>query len=327
MRHPLEIFSDRRVRLATVVTAKVDAAIISSPLTMHWLGLKPRGRLVVAKDGNTEIVDVAEFLGWLNARPNRRVAVDDRLTVASALALGLPMDRLVDGRTMFSRVNERKDELELALLRRAGAITTQALDSLWEQVEPGMSRVAAKGRLEQTIIGSGADGFAFDPSIAIAEMTQQPWSGVGPELMSSGDLLCVDVGAAFKGYLADVSRSMVVAGVGSANRAVERDLQALGELHSELSELIRPGMAMADFCRTAGRAASRLRIDLSDQSALGHGVGITLHEHPFIDEASDDIFEESTVICLEPAARVDGGTARIERMYEVTATAARLIAS
>lgn len=218
-----------------------------------------------------------------------------------------------------------KDAAELAFLARACALTVAG----WRSVvaEPaargdlaGMTERRIAVMLERAFVDLGADGVAFDSIVASGPNGAVPHHRPTDRVLRPGELVTVDCGALVGGYHADFTRTVVV----SPTRAMPPDdLLAIHDL------VVR--------AQAAGVAAVRVGVPVDQVDAearaivvaaghgqhfphgVGHGVGLEIHEDPFLGRAGDVAFEPGMVVTVEPGVYVPGlGGVRVEDTIVVT---------
>ncbi len=212
------------------------------------------------------------------------------------------------------RLRAVKDESELALLRRAQALTDAAFERFLVEVEPGRTERELAWRLEVILRELGADDVSFEIIVAVGDHAALPHyhPNPGERAVREGDMVLVDFGAQVGGYHADMTRTFVV---GEPDEMFARVYRAcLGALEA-VEEAVHAGMS----CREADRVA---RASLEAQGfgehfghSLGHGVGLEVHERPYLSfrASDDDTIPANSVVTLEPGVYIPGwGGVRIE---------------
>jgi Xaa-Pro aminopeptidase len=204
-----------------------------------------------------------------------------------------------------------KDEQEVEALREACTISTIALEQLLagrlvDCTERQLTRV-----LEAAMLDLGAEAVAFPTILAGGPHSAIPHHQPTGRPVQRGELLKVDFGARVRGYHADCTRTFVV-GAAAADWQQEihegvREAQAVGVDRS------RPGVATADV--DAAVVQSLRTAGLADRfvHGLGHGVGLQIHEDPYLGSTSTGMLSDCTVITIEPGVYLPGrGGVRIE---------------
>jgi Xaa-Pro aminopeptidase len=153
------------------------------------------------------------------------------------------------------------------------------------------------------------------------------WWNCGRRELESGDPISLDFGAMFNGYCSDLSRPFVI---GKASDKQQDVLKVLLEAHEAAAEAAKPGVNVSEVDNAANRIMEKAW-NIQDLWGLGHGVGLEVHEWPFIgyqhikdDEAyRDTLLEENMVISMEPTMFFpDTGDLQIEDQFVVTKSGA-----
>ena len=177
-----------------------------------------------------------------------------------------------------------KDDLGLASLRRAIAITTEAVKAGMQTVRPGMYERQLEAVIEYTFRDRGADRLGFPSIVGSGPNSVILHYDVNRRQMEAGDLVLVDVGAEYGQYTADVSRTFPVSG-----RFTERQ-KAIYDLVLATQETViaaaRPGMTVGDLGRLARQHMSEHGGDLCGPQSctryfvhgLSHWLGMRVHD-------------------------------------------------
>jgi Xaa-Pro aminopeptidase len=231
------------------------------------------------------------------------------------------------GHPIVDTLRRRKSPTEVALLRRAINITVASLRQATGLVKPGMWEYELEALIEGGFRRAGADGPSFGSIIGSGPNSTQYHYEKNDRRMQTGDVVVMDVGAAYRGYAADVTRTIPVSGrFTPAQRAIYqlvRDAQAASERVAkpgaswqawrdssravEARGLARLGLiesADATFdppwavrCKTDPVACTQAFLYMAH--GLGHGIGLEVHDppHPWI---STGTFQVGDVFTIEP---------------------------
>lgn len=219
---------------------------------------------------------------------------------------------------LVEQLRVRKDDEEVANLRRAQEITDRAFERFLQLVQPGRTERELAWELEVTLHELGGDK-AFDIIVAVGENAVLPHykPSPGERVVREGDMVLVDFGARVAGYHADMTRTLYVGEPDEKYRTVyETCREAL-----ELAEReIHAGMnvhaahdVVHDFLEERGYGENF-------GHGLGHGVGLAIHEEPKMGPHApkDGIVPAGSAVTLEPGIYVPGwGGVRIEDLVIV----------
>ncbi len=256
------------------------------------------------------------MLADLAERLSGRLAFEaDAITYAGYQTLAARGLELVPRRGVVEAQRAVKDEGELATIRRAAEITSEAYERLAGERFTGRTERELAWRLEELFHELGADGPAFPSIVAAGPNGAMPHAHSGDSAIESGTTVVVDAGCSVEGYCADCTRTF-------ATGALPQELAKAYEVCLEGQQAglaaVRSGVSGRD-----ADAAARGRIEeagLGDAfgHGLGHGVGLLVHEAPRLSQESEDVLGAGNVVTVEPGVYLSGlGGVRIEDMAVV----------
>ena len=208
-----------------------------------------------------------------------------------------------------------KDEGEIGCIRRAADIACRAFKALLEVIRPGMTEREVAIALNYEMLRLGSEGEAF-ATIACAGLNGSlPHAVPGEHRLQNGELLTLDFGATFGGYRSDMTRTV---GIGKVDGALKDIYQTVLEAHEMALDAIRPGAVCEDVDKVA-RDFIEARCPGSFGHALGHGVGLDIHEQPRLGRGDETVLRPGHVVTIEPGIYISGlGGCRIEDMAILT---------
>lgn len=226
------------------------------------------------------------------------------LPLLQLTATGQPRDdpagvRYIDAQV--SQLRRRKDNLEIATIARATRAIAHAVRSVGDHLAD-LSEIEIECSIYRNIRQTGMDGWAFDPSVASGARGSVPWCHPSNRIPSPGEPITIDVGASLGGYVSDFCRTIIAGGVSTstfekARRAVRSAKRAGIQLCFPGTPLRDIAMAMAAEIENHGFAVP--------SHALGHGIGLDLHEPPTVSVSSKEILFNRTILNIEPAVYIE----------------------
>ncbi len=197
----------------------------------------------------------------------------------------------------------RKDPAEIDRLRQAAAGVDRVLARVREEIRFGgkTEREVARAFVELTV-AEGHD-LAWDPIIASGPNGASPHHEPGDRVIQPGDVVVCDFGGRVGGYFSDVTRTFVV-GIPTGRQS---EVHALVHAASEAARArVAPGVP----CQEIDRAARQVIIDGGHGKEFihrtGHGIGLEVHEHPYIVEGNETVLEEGMAFSIEPGIYIAG---------------------
>lgn len=333
--------ADRLVNLRAALSERgLDGAVLTRRANVRYLAgfTGSNGALVVPTDGDPWLVTDGRYVDQAAAespgfcvQSTRQLmpAIAGLLTGArwgvethdlsvdthAALA-GEARAELVPLGHVVEELRVVKDAAEIDALRRACAISVQALGSLVESPLTGLTERKVAQLLESLMTEMGAEAIGFPTIVAAGENSAIPHHAPTDRVLSRGELLKIDFGARVEGYHADCTRTFVLGAPDAFQREIHaavRTAQAAGVAAlSAGARLSEPWHAAAASLAEAGWLEHFT-------TGLGHGVGLEIHEDPYPSERANGRLQGRTVLTIEPGIYVPGrGGVRIEDTVLVT---------
>jgi len=202
-----------------------------------------------------------------------------------------------------------KDEGEIEKLKEACSISDKALENLLPYIKTGVTELELSARLEYELKMAGSEGISFDTIVLFGKRTSLLHGQPGNTPLVKGDLILFDFGGIIGGYHADMSRCMVH---GQAS-AEQKDLyENVLNAQQSAAKAIRAGVR-GNYPDEVVRRTLKDKYLPYYYPGLGHGVGLEIHEKPFMKNTSDFIFRENMTVTVEPGCYIPGwGGIRVE---------------
>jgi len=223
---------------------------------------------------------------------------------------------VTDAHAEISSIRLCKDKAEIAAMRRAIEISERAWLSTMDQARRGMSETEIRQILTTAMLAEGAEGFAFDPIVLSGAAAADPHGSASPDrALERGGALLIDFGAAWGGYIADITRTVFVESVSDEHRAIYETVLAANALGREIAA---PGVSLDRLDRDV-TAILQKRFPALVVHKTGHGLGLDVHEAPQVMVGNDQLLESGMVITIEPGLYRNGEVGvRIEDDVVVT---------
>ncbi|MCW4017295.1 MAG: Xaa-Pro peptidase family protein [Candidatus Bathyarchaeota archaeon] len=203
-----------------------------------------------------------------------------------------------------------KDPQELELMRKAAQITSVGVEAAAESIKSGVKECEVAGEIEYAMRRRGAGSTAFETIVASGVYSAFPHGGCSGREIREGDLVVVDIGATFNYYCSDMSRTFVV---GKPSEKQQRIQAVVKAAQQKAFEVIKAGVPVAQVDAVARQVIASAGYGEFFVHRLGHGVGLEVHEPPYLNSASKDVLAAGNVVTVEPGIYIPGfGGVRIE---------------
>ncbi len=243
----------------------------------------------------------------------RSVLVDGTRTTHAEMQKLAAMERgikIVSKDDLLANLRTVKSDEEVALIRKAGAIARRAFTALKPFIKPGASERWLAAKLEFLMKEHGADGAAFDTIVASGKNGALPHARPGSKKLKSDELVTIDFGAKYRGYMSDVTRTIAVGKISTKLAEVYeavKNAQALG------CKGARAGMTGAELDAICRGYLAKRGYEKYFIHGTGHGLGMEVHEPPYVNSMNNKKLPAGAVITCEPGIYIRGlGGARIE---------------
>ena len=194
-----------------------------------------------------------------------------------------------------------KDETELSYIEKACEITDKCFKHLLSYIKIGMTEKQVAFEIEKFFAQNGADGVAFETIVASGVNSSKPHAIPSDKIIRAGDPITIDFGAKYKGYCADMTRTIFAGEVSDElqnlyNYVLKNQLRATKDIKEGVS------------CKMIARSVENdfYLYNYTLIHALGHGVGIEIHELPYLSHNSQNILKENMVVTNEPGIYLPG---------------------
>ena len=248
----------------------------------------------------------------IGLEPRSMRLLEFRYVKAAAPEAGFP-----DASEALGELRLRKDSHEIEAMRKAVQIAQEALTALLPQVKVGMTERDLAGELVVQLLRHGSDSeMPLTPIVSAGPNSANPHASPTERKIQRGDFMLFDWGATFGGYISDLTRTYAIG-------EIEPELK---KIHSVVQEANAAGCAAArpgSPC-SAVDAAARAVIEKAGYGRFfthrtGHGIGMEVHEDPYMRSDNAQILEPGMAFTVEPGIYLpDRNGVRIEDNVVIT---------
>jgi len=233
---------------------------------------------------------------------------------------------LVDGTALIKELRSIKEQAEIERLQKAVDIAQSALQSTLPLVKSGMSEKELAGELVVQLYRSGSDSvLPFSPIVSSGPNGANPHATPSSRKLTEGDLLVIDWGASYAGYVSDLTRTFAIG-------EIDTESAKIHELVQQASAAGRAAGCVGATCSDVDRAARRVIEEAGYGEYFphrtGHGIGMQCHEEPYIRGDNELPLQAGMTFTVEPGIYLPGKNGvRIEDDVLVTEDAPRALSS
>lgn len=323
---------------ATLVESSAEGALVLKPADIFYLaGVKTEGVFVITQkwarlyvpgvsfeeckrrlNGNIECRVFDNEVPWDEISTylkGIKTAVNPEcISYKTYVEIKDKFDELIFVEDMVSRHRIVKDPREQELIRKACGITSEIFAAIDAEKWRGKTERDLSAYLEQQAWKNGGSGSAFTPVVAAGV------NSVYPHHQPSGDYILggwfkVDFGVVYDSYCSDLTRTFILDKFIN-NLDSEKLLLDLNGAQAEAEELLMPGIECSKVYEAARKHLEGCGLAQYFVHGLGHGVGIEIHERPYLKSGESQKLQEGMVVTVEPGFYMPGiGGMRVEDTY------------
>ncbi len=216
-----------------------------------------------------------------------------------------------------------KNEKELATIREAISITCAGILAVQASITNNITESYLAGVFEHAVRSKGVEKMAFDPIVAFKPNNAYPHTLPGNKIIGKRDLVLVDVGVKYKGRCSDITRMIIR---GRPSREERRSLEAVVEALEVAIDTVTPGIRAKDVYEVACKVLEKRGLRERFIHGLGHGIGVVVHEPPYLRADNTITLEPNMILTIEPGVYFNGYYGvRVEDVVVITKRKARVL--
>jgi Xaa-Pro dipeptidase len=257
----------------------------------------------------------------------KRVGVEPRqlrLLEFRHVRAGAPEADYPDASDVLSALRLRKDQAEIEAMRRAVKIAQEALEAAIPLIKIGMTEKELSSELVVQLLKQGSEPeLPFAPIVSGGPNAANPHASPTERKLQAGDLLVVDWGATYDGYISDLTRTFAVGEVDEEYQKIHRIVQ---ESNAAGRAAAKPGVPCANVDKAARDVIEQAGYGAYFTHRTGHGIGMEGHEEPYMRGDNMQLLEPGMAFTVEPGIYLPGRNGvRIEDNVVITETGADVL--
>ncbi|MGX7194789.1 M24 family metallopeptidase [Enterococcus moraviensis] len=234
----------------------------------------------------------------------------------------IPCD-LIPVAGLIEELREVKDEEEIAIIEKACSIADLGFKHILTVIKPGMSEIEIANQLDFYMRSLGASGVSFETIVASGVRSAMPHGVASEKIIEKGDLITLDFGCYYQGYVSDMTRTFAI---GEPDSKLKDIYQIVLEAQLKVLDEAKPGLTGIQLDAIARDHIASYGYGDAFGHSTGHGIGLEIHEGPNVSFRADQQFVPGNVITDEPGIYLPGlGGVRIEDDLVITKEGNRVL--
>lgn len=232
---------------------------------------------------------------------------------------------VVAGDGIFSDLRACKDAHELAAMKTAIQRTEAVLHDFLPEIQPGRTEKELASRLHSALMQASGEDVSFSPILGSGHNSALPHAAPSDRPLQKGDLIVIDCGIFYRGYVSDITRTVAL---GEVEPQLRRIYDVVLEANRAGREACRPGVSAESVDRAARAVTRQAGYGEYFIHRTGHGIGLEVHEPPYIAEGNAALLKPGMTFTVEPGVYLPGsGGVRIEDDVAITAEGVEVLTS
>jgi Xaa-Pro dipeptidase len=231
----------------------------------------------------------------------KRIGVEPRqlrLLEFSHVKAGAPESEYPDASDVLSALRLKKDKAEVDAMRRAVKIAQDSLEATIPLIKIGMTERELSSELVMQLLKHGSDSeMPFSPIVSAGPNGANPHASPTERKLQAGDLLVVDWGAAYDGYISDLTRTFAVGEVDDEYKKIHKIVQ---EANAAGRAAGKPGVPCANVDKATRDIIEKSGYGKYFTHRTGHGIGMEGHEDPYMRGDNMQLLEVGMAYTVEP---------------------------
>lgn len=234
------------------------------------------------------------------------------------LMRALPQLQIRSSDEVLVELRAVKDATELELMRRAAELTDRIFAALRKKLQLGMTHLEVLEEFHYQVKAAGADGVSFHPEVTVrgpGAPIGLPGSEREPVALTAGRVVAFDLGIVLDGYCSDFGRTVFC---GEPDQQLVAMYRLVRQAQASALQCMRAGTPAADVDKLARRILAEAGYGQFFIHRLGHGIGMDVHEKPFLMAGDDTLLQQGMCFAVEPSILLqDRGWLRVEDVVAV----------
>lgn len=194
-----------------------------------------------------------------------------------------------------------KNEKELEKIRKSAEINDRIFQEILNDIKVGVTELELKNKLEYYLRSYGGSKSSFDLIVLFGERTSRPHGTSSQYKLENNMPILFDIGVEYEGYCSDMTRMVIF---GKVDESFIKEYNFLKAVQQKALNSIKAGILCKDIDMEVRRAFAINRMQVFHST--GHGVGLEVHEKPYLSLKSIDMLEENMVVTVEPGLYLPG---------------------
>ena len=200
-----------------------------------------------------------------------------------------------------------KTENELKIIKKAAKFGAKAFKNFSKIIETNLDEFELSYKFKEILTKRGKRELSFEPIVAINENAAKPHAKLTEKKLKKNDLLLLDAGIKYKRYCSDRTRTVAINEIISMskyqkfkNKKMQKIYDIVLKAQEQAINAIKVGEKISTLDKIARNVIEKAGYGKYFVHSLGHGIGLDIHEWPYINSRNETMIQEGMVFTIEP---------------------------
>jgi Xaa-Pro dipeptidase len=246
------------------------------------------------------------------------IAIEDKTCADFIIRLQrrIPRAKISLASSLIKDLRIRKTPEEIEFMKKAGTLAEDIMKKIIENLDTGISELEISGLIEYEARKKGSKRMSFDTIVSFGKNSANPHNMPSEKKLREGNIIMIDLGPRCNGYCSDITRTIFK---GKPSKRMEKIVKIVTKAHDKATSAIKPGIKAYELDKLARGVISEYEFEKFFIHGTGHGLGLDIHEEPYIKKDSSIRLDEGMTFTIEPGIYLPNEFgARVENSYLVT---------
>lgn len=304
--------------LVTVLDEDGEVIFVAPKMYEHEVKENAAYDRIISWDDSQDPKDILDTLCSEKGYAGSTIAIEDTMwfNAFEKLYDSFRQAKFVKASGIIGELRKFKTADEAEKMRKSSELAEKALGEVIPQIKAGMKENEVKEMLEAAMKRQGMSGVSFDTIIGSGANSALPHYTAGDKVLNAGDSIVIDFGGMYQGYCSDMTRTVIL---GKASEEYRDVYETVKEAQMKAVKTVRPGIKASEIDAAARRHITEKGYGDYFIHRTGHGIGMEVHEEPYISDISTTVLQPGMVFSIEPGVYLPGKFGvRIEDLVMVT---------
>jgi Xaa-Pro dipeptidase len=231
--------------------------------------------------------------------------------------------QFIKASSIIGELRKHKTEDEAEKMRKSSEYAEKALGKIIPMIKAGMREYEVRDLLEMEMKEQGMTSPSFETIIGSGPNSALPHYTAGDRVLNAGDSIVIDFGGMYQGYCSDMTRTVML---GKATAEYKEVYETVKEAQKRAEEAVKPGVKASEIDEAARACIAEKGYGDYFIHKTGHGIGMEVHEEPYISDISNTVLKPGMAFSIEPGIYLPGKFGvRIEDLVIVTEDGAEVL--